>query len=81
VEASRELDEVIHGEFKPLDDNGRIDIERHEASLILDGWKAGMKGPEIIEALDIDATEYRTEVRLVRRRIDERWPKGMPHVQ
>lgn len=30
VEASRALDEVIHGEFKPLDDNGKIDIERHE---------------------------------------------------
>jgi hypothetical protein len=30
VEASRELDEVIHGEFRPLDDNARIDIERHE---------------------------------------------------
>ena len=55
--------------------------DRYLASLILDGWKAGMKGPEIIEALNIDATEYRTEVRLVRRRIDERWPKGMPHVQ
>jgi hypothetical protein len=55
--------------------------DRYLASLILDGWKAGMKGPEIIEALNIDATEYRTEVRLVRRRIATRWPKGMPHVQ
>lgn len=30
VEASKELDEVIHGEFKPLDDNGKITIEKHE---------------------------------------------------
>jgi hypothetical protein len=30
VDASRELDEVVHGEFKPLDDNATIDIERHE---------------------------------------------------
>ena len=30
VEASRELDEVVHGEFKPLDDNESIDIEHHE---------------------------------------------------
>jgi hypothetical protein len=30
VEASRELDEVIHGEFKPLADNANITIEKHE---------------------------------------------------
>jgi hypothetical protein len=30
VDASRELDEVIHGEFKPLDDNSSIAIEHHE---------------------------------------------------
>jgi hypothetical protein len=30
VDASRELDEVVHGEFKPLDDNSRITIEHHE---------------------------------------------------
>lgn len=51
------------------------------ASLIIDGWKAGMKGPEIIEALNIDENEYRTTVRLIRRRIAARWPKGMPYVR
>jgi hypothetical protein len=30
VDASRELDEVVHGEFKPLDDNASITIEEHE---------------------------------------------------
>ncbi len=30
VDASRELDEIVHGEFKPLDDNATIEIERHE---------------------------------------------------
>ncbi|MBZ5494572.1 MAG: hypothetical protein LAO76_26910 [Acidobacteriia bacterium] len=30
VDASRELDEIIHGEFKPLDDNAKITIEKHE---------------------------------------------------
>jgi len=30
VDASRELDEVVHGEFKPLDDNASITIEKHE---------------------------------------------------
>lgn len=30
VDVSRELDEIIHGEFKPLDDNAKITIEKHE---------------------------------------------------
>ncbi len=30
VNASRELDEIIHGEFKPLEDNATIAIEHHE---------------------------------------------------
>ena len=30
VPADYELDEVKHGEFKPLDDNGHIHIEGHE---------------------------------------------------
>lgn len=30
VDASRELDQVVRGEFKPLDDNGTIEIEHHE---------------------------------------------------
>jgi hypothetical protein len=30
VDPSRELDEVLHGEFKPLDDNATIEIEHHE---------------------------------------------------
>lgn len=30
VDASRELDEVVHGEFKPLDDNATIEIKQHE---------------------------------------------------
>lgn len=51
------------------------------ASLIIDGWGAHMKGPEIIEALDIDKTEYDTAVRLIRRRTTARWPKGMPDVR
>ena len=51
------------------------------ASLVIDGWKAGMKGPEIIEALNIDENQYRTATRLVRRRIKARWRKGMPNVR
>jgi hypothetical protein len=51
------------------------------ASLIIDGWTAGMKGQEIIEALNIDENQYRTATRLVRRRINARWPKGMPDVR
>jgi uncharacterized protein YabE (DUF348 family) len=30
VDASKDLDEIIHGEFKPLDDNAKITIEKHE---------------------------------------------------
>ena len=48
---------------------------------IVDGWSAGMKGPEIIEVLNIDENQYRTAARLVRRRIKARWPKGMPDVR
>lgn len=48
---------------------------------ILDGWSAEMKGPEIIEVLNIDENQYQTAARLVRRRTKARWPKGMPHVR
>jgi hypothetical protein len=51
------------------------------ASLVIDGWKAHMKGPEIIEALSIDENQYRTTTRLIRRRIAARWPKGMQNVR
>lgn len=30
VDSSRELDEVIHGEFKPLADDASIEIKQHE---------------------------------------------------
>jgi hypothetical protein len=30
VDAARELDEVVHGELKPLDDNARIEIKGGE---------------------------------------------------
>jgi hypothetical protein len=70
-QTEEQLAEEVEGMFK----------DRYIASLILDGWKAGMKGPEIIEALNISKKEYETETRLVRRRIDERWPKGMPYVR
>jgi hypothetical protein len=55
--------------------------DRYLASLIVEGWKAGMKGPEIIEALNITENQYRSETRLVRRRINARWPKGNLYVR
>lgn len=55
--------------------------DNYIASLVIDGWAAGMKGPEIIEALNIETNQYRAAERLIRRRIDKRWPKGMPHVR
>jgi hypothetical protein len=30
VDPAKQLDEIVHGEFKPLDDNGSITIEKHE---------------------------------------------------
>src|SRR6476646_1298423 len=30
VDPSKELDEIVHGEFKPLADNAQITIEKHE---------------------------------------------------
>ena len=70
-QTQEQLVEEIKGLFK----------DQPLASLIVDGWTAGMKGQEIIEALNIDENQYRTATRLVRRRIKARWPKGMPDVR
>jgi hypothetical protein len=51
------------------------------ASLILDGWKNGMKGPEIAASLEISKKEYDAAVRRIRRATIARWPEGKPYVQ
>lgn len=76
---------LIQGEFQTkeqlAEEIEKLLTDNWLASLILDGWKAGMKGPEIIEALKIDENQYRTTTRLVRRRVSAKWPKGMPNVR
>jgi hypothetical protein len=51
------------------------------ASLILDGWKNDMKGPEIAASLEISKKEYDAAVRRIRRATTVRWPEGKPYVQ
>lgn len=51
------------------------------ASLVLDGWKNGMKGPEIAASLEISKKEYDAAVRRIRRATIARWPEGKPYVQ
>jgi hypothetical protein len=37
------------------------------ASLIIDGWREGLSGPEIREALGISQKEFETELKWLRR--------------
>jgi hypothetical protein len=64
-----------------LDEIKKLFADRPLAYQIFDGWRAEMKGPEIIEVLGISDNQYRTETRLVRRRIQARWPEGIPDVR
>lgn len=50
-------------------------------SLVLDGMKAGMKGPDIMKALGITEKELRAAQRMIQRRVRARWPGGLPHVR
>lgn len=43
------------------------DSGRSLASLIIDGWREGLTGPEIKETLGISQTELETETRWLRR--------------
>jgi hypothetical protein len=51
------------------------------ASLIINGWKNGMKGPEIAASLEISKKEYHAAVQRIRRATIARWPEGKPYVQ
>jgi hypothetical protein len=43
------------------------DSGRALASLIIDGWREGLSGPEIMETLGISRTEFETELKWLRR--------------
>jgi DNA-directed RNA polymerase specialized sigma24 family protein len=51
-----------------------------EALLVMDCWKEGLSGSEIMQTLEIDRTKYETIVRRIRRKSAARWPKGNNHV-
>jgi hypothetical protein len=51
------------------------------AQLVFDGWRAGMRGPEIISKIDeFTPRIFDTTVKRISRRVEKRWPKGMPNV-
>jgi hypothetical protein len=51
-----------------------------EALLVMDCWKEGLSGSDIIQTLEIDRKQYETIVRRIRRKSTARWPKGSSHV-
>ena len=51
-----------------------------EALLVMDCWKEGLSGTQIIETLEIDRNAYETIVRRIRRKSAAQWPKGSSHV-
>jgi DNA-directed RNA polymerase specialized sigma24 family protein len=51
-----------------------------EARDVMDGWRAGMSGTEIIEVLEIDRKGYETIAKRIRRKSIERWSKVNTHV-
>ncbi len=51
-----------------------------EARDVMDGWRAGMSGSEIIEVLEIDRKGYETIAKRIRRKSVGRWSKVNTHV-
>ena len=46
------------------------------AQLILEGMMDGMEGEELRELVELDLTTYQSKRKLIRRRIDKRFPEG-----
>ena len=51
-----------------------------EAQLVMNGWREGKSGPDIMADLGIDRRAYETIVRRIRRKSTARWPKGSGYV-
>lgn len=51
-----------------------------EALLVMDCWKEGLSGSDIIQTLEIDRKGYETIVRRIRRKSTARWSKGSSYV-
>ena len=48
------------------------------AQVILEGMMEGIEGEELRDLADLDTTAYQSMRRLIRRRIDKKFPKGWP---
>ena len=46
------------------------------AQVILEGMMEGIDGEELWKLTDLDMTAYQSKRRLIRRRIDKRFPRG-----
>lgn len=55
-------------------------IDDKEARDVMDGWRAGMSGTEIIEVMEIDRKGYETIAKRIRRKSVQRWSKVSTHV-
>lgn len=75
IQAEREADNVVLVEelYDFFDHDG-------EACDVMDGWRAGMSGTEIIEVLEIDRKGYETIAKRIRRKSVECWSKVNTHV-
>ncbi len=51
-----------------------------EACLVMDGWRDGLSGTDIIETLEIERKGYETIVKRIRRQSAARWSKVSSHV-
>lgn len=75
IQAEREADNVV----RVQELYGFFDRDK-EARDVMDGWRAGMSGTEIMEVLEIDRKGYETIAKRIRRKSVGRWSKVNTHV-
>lgn len=75
VLAEREADN-----FRRVEEQYDFFKDDKQARDVMDGWRAGMSGTEIIEVLEIDRKGYETIAKRIRRKSVEHWSKVNTHV-
>ena len=75
IQAEREADNVLR--IQKLYSSFDRDKEARD---VMDGWREGMAGTEIMEVLEIDRKGYETIAKRIRRNSVERWSKVNTHV-
>ncbi len=75
IQAELEADNVV----RVQELYGSFDRDK-EARDVMDGWRAGMSGAEIMEVLEIDRKGYETIAKRIRRKSVGRWSKVNTHV-